>query len=109
MWYIAYLLVPKKKVIVPAKWVKEIDEHMEKFINRSINSAQEFLVYYSTNTDAVDENGRPDETFDGKFCFDKDVMVFPEEGCYSARLVKAKGIYYLFTKKFATFRCIRCT
>lgn len=92
MWYIAYLLVAKKKIVIPMKWIKGLEEHMEKFINRSINSSQEFLVYYSNNPDAVDEYGRPDETFDGKFCFEKDTVLFPGEGCYSARLVKAKGI-----------------
>lgn len=86
----------KKKVVIPAKWIKEIDDQMEKFINRSLNSAQEFLVYYS---DAVDENGRPDEKTDGKFFFDKDSSVFPNEGCYSAQLVKAKGIYYFFQEE----------
>lgn len=33
MWYVAYLLVPEKRVVIPAKWIKKIDDHMEKFIN----------------------------------------------------------------------------
>lgn len=102
MWYIAHLLISNKKVIIPDVWVKDIQEHMEKFINRSINTAQEFLVFYSEKHEALDDDQRPLATFHGKFHFLKDGSQFPVEGCYSARLLKAKGMFYLVFYIFIT-------
>lgn len=85
---------PKVRVIIPKKWIQEIDENWEKFVNNSINRNQTFVVYYSEEGDAMDPNGIPNINFVPDFSFVSEVD-FPRTGCYLAKLIRYKGMNYL--------------
>lgn len=89
MWYAVHFLKPKKNRVVPAKWIKSLDDQIEKFLNYRINTAQQFLIYYSEEPEARDDNDRPNEALNPKFNMDVDGD-FPAEGCYMGRLLKVK-------------------
>lgn len=62
MFFVVYLKALKRNVVLPATWIHEIGSHFEKFMNRSINSSQWYLCYYTTNNNAF-VNGRPNDEF----------------------------------------------
>lgn len=91
MWYVVHLIKPQKNVVIPQKWVRQIEDHLESFLNYRINTSQVFLVYFSTEEDAFIE-GHPNEDFEPKFNMEVDGR-FPDEGCYTGRILKVKSKY----------------
>lgn len=57
MYFVVYLKKLNKNAILPIPWIKDAENHFEKFVNNSINSSQKFL--YTTDQNAFDENGVP--------------------------------------------------
>lgn len=90
MFFVVYILNANTHVIIPKRWIYDIDRHWEKFINFSLNRNQTFLVFYSENTDAMDKQGRPNVDFAPDFNLGTNVA-FPENGCYLAKLCRFKG------------------
>lgn len=91
MYLIVYIRNLKKNLIVPISWVKDVDEHLEKFINNGLNTGQRFLCFYTPNTDAYEENGAPKSDY--TVCFDLPLIQdLDEEGCFVVNLKKFKGI-----------------
>lgn len=66
MYFVVYLKSLKKNVVLPATWICDIGNHFEKFMNRSINSSQWFLCYYTTNNAAF-VDGCPKKDFSPDF------------------------------------------
>lgn len=90
MYFVVQLLNPKISLIVPKTWVKGIDGHWEKFVNRSINRNQVFLCFYSEKPEALDDTLRPNGNFVPNF--DEMGENFPDAGCYHAKLLWYKGM-----------------
>lgn len=91
MYFVVQFLDPKMCSIVPKTWIKDIDAHWEKFVNRSINRNQKFLCFYSEKPEALDDDMRPN----GKFAPNFNAGLsenFPDEGCYYANLIWYKGL-----------------
>lgn len=89
MWYVVYFTKSGKNVVLPDKWVRGLNDHMENFLNFRINTAQKFLFYFSAEDEAMDQ-GRPNENFKPKFHMNID-GVFPDEGCYLGNILKVRG------------------
>lgn len=92
MFFVVYLLNKKQHVVIPTSWVQNIDEHWEKFVNRSLNRNQTFRVFYNQN--ALDDQGKPDVDFKPDFNLGTNVE-FPASGCYLAKLIIYKGEYFV--------------
>lgn len=102
MYFVVHLLKSGKHIVVPKTWIQSIDEHWEKFVNKSINRNQKFLCFYSERGEAMNEEGKPNSEFVPNFslCIDPD---FPNDGCYMAKLILYKGksfkLYYKLSFK----------
>lgn len=78
-----------KYEVVPANWIKNIELHIEKFLNNSLNSSQKHICYWNNSSTTRDHIGNlrldfpPD--FDAPFPSE-----FPATGCYVCYLKKAK-------------------
>lgn len=87
MFFVVYLRALKKNVILPAEWILDIENHLEKFINNSINRSQKFLCYYTSN-DAAFLNGCPDADFKPNFSLamitENSIGAF--DGCFIGKL-----------------------
>ncbi|XP_055309118.1 uncharacterized protein LOC129573007 [Sitodiplosis mosellana] len=72
VYFVVFLRELRKNVVLPATWIKDIDKHYEKFMNNSLNSAQQHLCFYNSNAEAQID-GRPDENvvpdFNSEHCF----------------------------------------
>lgn len=96
MFFVAYLKELEKNVVLPATWICNIDNHMEKFVNNSINCNQSFLCYYTNNEDAFID-GCPNEEFAPNFQLPMVQHINSDslfEGCFSAKLRKYKSKYF---------------
>lgn len=80
-YFVVFLREKKKYVILPAKWINDIDNHLEKFVNYSLNCSQQFLCFYTEETHAF-INGRPDENF---------APDFNSTSCFKAKLKRFYG------------------
>lgn len=93
MYFVVYLLQLKKYAILPADWIKGIDDQFEKFVNNSINSSQKFLCFYTTNETAF-INGEPDSNFEANFNLPLVTEINADgsfEGCFYGRLKHFNG------------------
>lgn len=88
MYYIAYLTDFKENIIVPQNWILNISDHLEKFINNSINSNQTFVCFYTNNNSAFDENRELKTNYPPKFNipFGRKFSKEPKEGLYNVQL-----------------------
>lgn len=93
MYFVVYLKTLGKNVVLPAKWIHNIDEYVEKFINNSLNSNQWFLCYYTTNGAAYID-GCPNIDFEPDFQLEIICEVNAQisfDGCFMGKLKKYKG------------------
>lgn len=88
MFYVVYLEVPRRNIIIPCKWILNYERQMEKDMFFGVNPSQRILVFYSPN--AYDADGRPYEDFQPNFRLDVDTN-FPNEGCFIAKPKTFKG------------------
>lgn len=94
MYFVVYIRKLKKNVVLPSKWIRDIDDHLEKFINYGINSSQKFLCYYTNNEAAFDNEMRPNPNFQPNFAtrmIDEIDIDGQYGGCFVAKLKKFKG------------------
>lgn len=95
MYFIVYLKALRKNVVLPATWIHEIGSHFEKFMNKSINSSQWFLCYYTTNSERFID-GCPDKDFGPDFSTDVIIETNDDEsfdGCFHGKLKQFKREY----------------
>lgn len=93
MFFVAYLKVLGKNVVLPATWICNIENHFENFVNNSINSNQAFLCYYTTNEDAF-SNGCPIDEFAPNFRLPMVQRINDDgsfDGCFLAKLRKFRS------------------
>lgn len=87
MYFVVFLKKLKKNVILPTSWVKDADDHFEKFVNNSINRNQIFRCFYTTNNDAFGENGCPKKEIEPNFDLDFVENIDGEfDGCFECKL-----------------------
>lgn len=72
VYFVVFLREMQKNVILPMSWIKDIENHFEKFVNNSLNRSQLFLCFYPEDAHAFvdgcpDENFEPD--FNSEYCF----------------------------------------
>lgn len=92
MYYIAFLKDLKKNFIVPKQWIKDIKLHKEKFYNKSLNSAQTFICFYTTNPAAFDDDGMPRGDFAPNF-EERIREDLNGDGLYHIKLKAYKGMH----------------
>lgn len=86
MYFVVFIRGAREHCIVPSTWIKEIDSNWEKFVNKGVNTNQLFTIFYSDVRDAVDGQGKPNPEYAP--IFSVELKIFPEEGCYSANILK---------------------
>lgn len=59
MFFVVFLVAPKKNVVIPYSWILGINNHMDKFMNYGLNTNQNFLAFYTNKNAAFDENDIP--------------------------------------------------
>lgn len=77
-----------KNVILPKTWIYGIEEHLEKFINNSLNCTQKFRCYYTTDAAAFDM-GCPKLEFEPDFDADMVTGINPDgsfDGCFYGKM-----------------------
>lgn len=101
MYFVVFLPPLKKRVIIPAKWIFDVGEQLEKFINNGLNSNQWFLCYYSSKPEVFYDNHEPNENYIPDFTIDSIMDVNAGEdfdGVFFGLLVFFTREYY-FKKK----------
>lgn len=93
MYFVVFLEKLKTNVILPASWIKDIEDHFEKFMNRSINRSQALLCYYTTNLEAFEANKCPRKDWPASFgnMVDDPIDDHPFDGCFLGFLQQFKG------------------
>lgn len=57
MYYVVYLIHPRKYIVVPCHWVRDGETTvLEKFVDRGLNSNQKHLVFWSRERGHVQPN-----------------------------------------------------
>lgn len=93
MYFIVYLEKLRKNVILPTTWIKDIDDHMEKFFNYGLNTVQQFKCFYTKNEMAFEPiNGLPFSSYPANFDLPLNNLVV-DEGCYTGQLKRFKSKY----------------
>lgn len=93
MYFIVYLENLRKNVILPKTWIKDIDDHMEKFLNYGLNTVQRFMCFYTKNELTFDPiNGSPYENYPANFDLPLNNTI-DDEGFYTCQLKKFKSKY----------------
>lgn len=88
MFYVVFLKVPRRNVLVPNTWVYNYESQMNKDMFHGVNPAQSVLCFYSP--DAYDDAGLP-QIVEPNFNYPVNEVQFPNEGCYEARIKIFKG------------------
>lgn len=106
MYFVAYFIEAKVYKVVPHSWIKNVSQHLEKFMNNGLNSNQMYTVYWTNSADAYDDNGIPKTSFRPNF----DSVgggKFPEDGLYRCYLKRFKGmvIFSYFCVIFVATLC----
>lgn len=98
MYFVVFIFDSGSHHIIPTTWVKDMEENWQKFINRGLNSSQKFTVYFSNRDEAMIHD-QPDMNYEPVFT--NEAKVFPQEGCYYAKILKYFGkIYFSFKYNF---------
>lgn len=61
MYFVVFLPALKKNVVLPAEWIYNVGDHLEKFINNGLNKNQWFLCYYTTKEAAFNDDHQPNK------------------------------------------------
>lgn len=80
----------KNFVVIPERWIRDIEAQREKFLNNGLNGNQMHMCFWTNCTEARNSNGVIRLDFAPNF--DSGLInKFPAEGCYLCKIVKAKG------------------
>lgn len=101
MFVVIYIKSVKKNVVVPEKWIHDINQELLK--NKGVNKNRDVLVFWSLDG-LIDD--KPNEEFAPNFHAEK-LEAFPlpagvKEACYHARLIRYfdKKTCYKISYKF---------
>lgn len=103
MYYIVYILENNAYAIVPENWIKDIDDHKEKFLNYSINSNQAYVCFWTQSRAARFPNRMLKLDFEPNFNLGFG-RIFPAEGNYLCKIIKAKAVYSQAVREIARKR-----
>lgn len=92
MYFIVYLIDQKINVSAPHSWIRDIEKHLEKFINYGLNSYQNYRVFWTDNVDAFDDDLVPKPSFKPNYSAGF-TNQFPAEGWYLCRLKRFKSMF----------------
>lgn len=93
MFFIVYLVEPQLYVVIPSYWIQDRNcELWDKFVNTGLNSSQNYVCYWTSEDNAVDEYlGAPNGTLEPNFLAPR-ASNFPcAEGTFICRVVHFKG------------------
>lgn len=92
MFFVVYLVEPKKYAVIPCHWIHDDnDEIWDKFINNGLNSSQKYLCYWASEIDSAEYRGSPNDFYEPNFEAPRS-SVFPcNEATYVCRIVKFRG------------------
>lgn len=90
MYFVVYLIHQKRNVVIPQNWIRDVENHIEKFMNYGVNSNQIFVCFYTNNVAAVDSNGAIRLDFPANFQA-RFFAKFPSEGLYLCQIKKFRS------------------
>lgn len=90
MFFVVHFRDAAINQVVPHKWIMNISEHLEKFINNGLNRNQKYTVYWTNAAGSIDENGVPKSDFVPNFNVSRNTH-FPNEGLYLCNLLRFQG------------------
>lgn len=67
MYFVVFLKVLKKNIIVPKTWIKDLKKHKEKFMDLGLNGNQTYECFYTNDPEAFDEHDMPIKTYPPNF------------------------------------------
>lgn len=88
-----FMTQDRQRYIVPHSWIENLQDHLEKFINRGLNRNQTFTVFYTDNPDAFDENNVPRQSYHPNFAASPH-RILPREGLYDCKLMNVRCKYF---------------
>lgn len=105
MYFVVFLIHDGINIIVPKTWIKDCDDHLEKFLNFGMNSSQNFLCYWTECPEAFTSDGQakldyPPDNNKGM------ANRYPETGWYVCKIKKCRSKLY-FTYYFNTDSMLR--
>lgn len=69
LFYVVYLVDADDFIVIPCTWIRDDARMLEKFVNYGLNTAQTHLCFWSTNADAITQNGQPNFRLHTEFRF----------------------------------------
>lgn len=99
MFFVVYFIAAAVHRVVPYTWIIGISEHIQKFVNHSLNRNQEFTAFWTNQAGAYDDHNVPLASF-----VSTDMLAnathfddqFPREGLYSCYLVRFESEFRYF-------------
>lgn len=103
MFFVAYLVEPKRYVVIPTFWVYDPrNEIWNKFVNTGLNSSQNYLCYWASDEGSEEYLGAPNFNLEPDFTATL-ASIFPRRSAtYKCRIVKFDGNTH--TKSCSFFR-----
>lgn len=90
MYYVVYLIGIQRNIVVPIKWVRNGEEYLERYVDKSLNTTHTHLCFW--RADAV-ENGKPNPNYVPNFSATIQHEFPCDEGVYQCSIVKFKSEY----------------
>lgn len=90
MYFVVFLIHDGINIIIPNNWIKNFDDHLEKFLNSGLNSSQKFLCFWTECPQAFTRDGKP------KSDYSPDLNIgmaerYPQTGWYVCKIKKCKS------------------
>lgn len=98
MYFIVFLLEPKKYAVIPCFWVLDENEAIwDRFVNSGLNSSQKYLCYWASENGSERYRGAPSEYVAPNFAANRSLQFPCNEGTFLCRIVKYRSkLFYLF-------------
>lgn len=93
-YFVVYNIELNTSVILPTSWIRDIDDHLEKFMNNSLNTTQKFLCFYTNDDSAFEESGAPKCDYPADFSLPRRNDL-DGPGCFLGKLKHFKGKFNL--------------
>lgn len=90
MYFVVFLLDIKKNITVPHTWIRNINCHLESFINNGLNCNRNFYTFWTDDDEAFDNNGLPREEYPVNNEA-SERSIYPNEGWYQCRMKKFRS------------------
>lgn len=89
MFVVVFIKSAKKKIVIPEKWIYDVNEELLK--NKGVNSNRDVLIFWTKL--AIDANGMPNVLHAPNFLATKSLEFPPsdDEACYIGRVIHYFG------------------